>query len=114
MFARPRHGSLAMRPHFIAAALGVAAAVASHELFAEEQKWEPYERMNPPEQQRPIQHHWKIGEHIPKAWDRGHDTDWRSHHLSAPPRGDRWTQDGNQYLLTRNSDGKVLRVTTGR
>jgi Ni/Co efflux regulator RcnB len=101
-----------MRLHLLWAAIAVSVVTPALALWAEPQ-WEPYERMAPP-QERPPQHHWKIGEHIPKAWDRGHDADWRSHHLSPPPKGNRWMQDGNAYLLTRNSDGKVVRVTTDR
>jgi Ni/Co efflux regulator RcnB len=34
-------------------------------------------------------------------------TDWRGHHLSAPPRGYRWVQHGNDYVLVAIASGVI-------
>lgn len=36
--------------------------------------------------------------------------DWRGHHLSAPPRGYHWVQNGSDYLLVAISTGVILQI----
>jgi Ni/Co efflux regulator RcnB len=33
--------------------------------------------------------------------------DWRGHHLSAPPRGYHWIQNGGDYLLVAIATGVI-------
>lgn len=39
--------------------------------------------------------------------------DWRSHHLSAPPRGHRWVQSGNDYILVAITTGIIAGLVLG-
>ena len=39
--------------------------------------------------------------------------DWRSHHLSAPPRGHHWVQTGNDYVLTAIATGVIANIILG-
>ncbi len=36
--------------------------------------------------------------------------DWRSHRLSAPPRGYHWVQTGNDYVLVAIATGVILQL----
>ncbi len=36
--------------------------------------------------------------------------DWRSHRLSAPPRGMHWVQSGNDYLLVAIATGVIVQL----
>jgi Ni/Co efflux regulator RcnB len=36
--------------------------------------------------------------------------DWRSHHLSAPPRGYHWVQTGGDYVLVAITTGIILQL----
>jgi Ni/Co efflux regulator RcnB len=36
--------------------------------------------------------------------------DWRGHHLSAPPRGYHWVQNGGDYLLVAITTGVILHL----
>ena len=36
--------------------------------------------------------------------------DWRSHHLSAPPRGYHWVQSGGDYLLVAITTGLIMEL----
>ncbi len=36
--------------------------------------------------------------------------DWRSHRLSAPPRGYHWVQSGSDYLLVAITTGVILQL----
>lgn len=37
-------------------------------------------------------------------------SDWRSRHLSAPPRGQHWVQTGNDYVLASIATGIIAQV----
>ena len=39
--------------------------------------------------------------------------DWRGHHLSAPPRGYHWVQNGNDYLLVAITTGVIMQLLLG-
>lgn len=39
--------------------------------------------------------------------------DWRGHRLSPPPRGYRWVQTGNDYVLAALTTGLILQVVLG-
>lgn len=36
--------------------------------------------------------------------------DWRGHHLSAPPRGYHWVQNGGDYLLVAITTGLIMQL----
>jgi Ni/Co efflux regulator RcnB len=40
--------------------------------------------------------------------------DWRGHNLSAPPRGYRWVQSGNDYILIAIATGIIAQLLLGR
>jgi len=40
--------------------------------------------------------------------------DWRSHHLSPPPRGYHWVQDGADYVLVAIATGIIAQILLGR
>ncbi|MBP6405225.1 MAG: RcnB family protein [Ramlibacter sp.] len=37
-------------------------------------------------------------------------SDWRGHHLSAPPRGYHWVQSGGDYVLVAIATGIILQL----
>ena len=37
-------------------------------------------------------------------------SDWRGHHLSAPPRGQQWVQSGNDYILVSIGTGLIIQL----
>ena len=39
--------------------------------------------------------------------------DWRSHHLSAPPRGYHWVQSGGDYVLVAIATGIIAQILLG-
>ena len=41
-------------------------------------------------------------------------SDWRSHRLSAPPRGHQWVQVGPDYVLTALATGVIVNLVLGR
>jgi Ni/Co efflux regulator RcnB len=40
-------------------------------------------------------------------------SDWRGHHLNAPPRGQHWVQAGNDYVLAAIATGIITQVLLG-
>ena len=58
------------------------------------------------------EHRWHRGDRLPPEY-RSHSyvvDDWRGHHLSAPPRGYHWVQQGNDYLLVAIATGIIASV----
>lgn len=41
-------------------------------------------------------------------------SDWRSHHLSAPPRGYQWVQTGSDFVLVAVATGIISSILLGR
>lgn len=41
-------------------------------------------------------------------------SDWRSHNLSAPPRGYHWVQSGADFILVAVATGVILQLLLGR
>jgi len=55
---------------------------------------------------------WRRGGHIPREY-MGRQywvQDWRSHHLSAPPRGYQWVQVGSDYVLVALATGIITQL----
>jgi len=55
-------------------------------------------------------HDWHRGGRLPSEY-RGHRhevRDWRSHHLSAPPRGYHWVEANGDYVLAAVATGIIL------
>ena len=40
-------------------------------------------------------------------------SDWRGHHLSAPPRGYQWVQTGGDFVLAAIATGVILNLVLG-
>jgi len=60
-------------------------------------------------------HDWYRGARMPAPY-RTHDyvvDDWRDHHLSAPPRGYYWVQNGGDYLLIAIASGVIAQIILG-
>lgn len=58
------------------------------------------------------QHDWRRGGRVPPSY-RGYNyvvNDWRGHHLSAPPRGYHWIQNGPDYLLIAITTGVIAQL----
>lgn len=55
---------------------------------------------------------WRKGGHIARNdWNRGaRVSDWRNHHLSAPPRGYEWRRVDNNYVLAVAATGLIASV----
>jgi Ni/Co efflux regulator RcnB len=55
------------------------------------------------------EHAWYRGQRLPNEYrDRQYVVDdWRSHHLSAPPRGYHWVQAGGDYVLVAIATGII-------
>jgi len=53
---------------------------------------------------------WQRGDRIPRQYWGPHYvvTDWRGHHLSAPPRGYHWVQVNGDYVLAAVATGVIL------
>jgi Ni/Co efflux regulator RcnB len=52
------------------------------------------------------------GDRLPPEY-RSHSyvvDDWRGHHLSAPPRGYHWVQNGGDYILVAITTGIILEL----
>jgi Ni/Co efflux regulator RcnB len=57
-------------------------------------------------------HEFHRGSRLPRQY-RGRQyvvNDWRGHHLSAPPRGYHWVQNGGDYLLVAITTGVILQL----
>ncbi|MBS1229845.1 MAG: hypothetical protein H6R17_3122 [Proteobacteria bacterium] len=55
---------------------------------------------------------WHRGDRLPPEY-RGHQyvvDDWRGYHLSAPPRGYHWVQNGGDYILVAIASGVILQL----
>jgi Ni/Co efflux regulator RcnB len=54
-------------------------------------------------------HAWHKGDAIPAAYrgQRYEVTDWRSHHLSAPPSGYHWVQVNGDFVLAAVATGVI-------
>lgn len=61
-------------------------------------------------------HNWHRGSRIPPAYRTRHYVvnDWRSHRLSAPPRGHYWVQNGADYLLVAIATGVIAQIIMSR
>lgn len=88
----------------------------------------PGHRPEPPRaqgpQHRPGGHHmqshrgagpdrsWQRGSRIPPQYRTRHYVvnDWRGHHLSSPPRGYHWVQNGSDYLLVAIATGVIAQL----
>lgn len=60
-------------------------------------------------------HDMRRGQRIPSEYRSNQYvvSDWRSHHLSAPPRGQHWVQTGNDYVLVAVATGIIASVLLG-
>lgn len=61
------------------------------------------------------EHAWHRGDRLPPQY-RGRQyvvDDWRGHHLSAPPRGYHWVQNGGDYVLVAISTGIIMNFLLG-
>ena len=56
-------------------------------------------------------HNWRKGGHIARNdWGRGHQVDWRRHHLHAPARGYEWREVDGNYVLAAVATGLIASV----
>jgi Ni/Co efflux regulator RcnB len=58
-------------------------------------------------------HHneWKHGYHMPQQdWNRGQRVDYRTYHLSAPPRGYEWREVDGNYVMAAVTTGVIASV----
>jgi Ni/Co efflux regulator RcnB len=57
-------------------------------------------------------HDLRRGHHLSREYrhDRYVVRDWRSRHLSAPPRGHHWVRAGNDYVLAAIATGLIAQV----
>ena len=57
-------------------------------------------------------HNFRRGDQLPDAYRSNQYVvnDWRSHHLSAPPRGCHWVQTGGDYVLVAIATGIILQL----
>jgi len=57
-------------------------------------------------------HDLRRGHRLSKEYrhDRYVVSDWRSRHLSAPPRGHHWVRAGNDYVLAAIATGLIAQV----
>ncbi|HEY3815172.1 MAG TPA: RcnB family protein [Caulobacteraceae bacterium] len=54
---------------------------------------------------------WSKGHKIDAdSWRRGQVVDWRSHHLSAPPRGYEWREIDGNWVLAAVATGVIVSV----
>ena len=60
-------------------------------------------------------HNWYKGSRVPPQYRSQHYVvnDWRGHHLSAPPRGYHWIQNGGDYLLVAIATGVIASMVLG-
>ncbi|MDB5775219.1 MAG: hypothetical protein JWP38_1352 [Herbaspirillum sp.] len=61
------------------------------------------------------QHNFHRGDRLPAEYRSRQYvvSDWRGHHLSAPPRGYHWVQTGGDYVLVSIGSGVVLQFMLG-
>ena len=61
-------------------------------------------------------HNWVRGSRVPVQYRSRHYVvnDWRGHHLSAPPRGYQWVQNGGDYLLVAVATGVIAQLILSR
>lgn len=61
-------------------------------------------------------HRYYRGDRLPPNMRTRHYvvTDWRGHHLSAPPRGHRWVQVGADYVLIAVATGLIAQFVLSR
>jgi Ni/Co efflux regulator RcnB len=59
---------------------------------------------------------WQRGDRLPPEYRAPQYVveDWRGHHLSAPPRGYHWVQNGGDYLLVAVTTGVILQMLMSR
>jgi Ni/Co efflux regulator RcnB len=63
----------------------------------------------------PQGHNWSRGQRLPSTYrDSRHAVDYRQHHLRAPPRGYRWQQVDNNYVLAAVASGLIADIVAGR
>ncbi len=57
-------------------------------------------------------HEFHRGDRLPVQYRHRHYVvdDWRSHNLSAPPRGYHWVQTGGDYVLVAIATGIILQL----
>ena len=53
-------------------------------------------------------HRWHSGDHY--NGDRHYVSNWNSYHLSPPPSGYQWVQDGSQFVLIAIATGVITSV----
>ncbi|MGJ9417813.1 RcnB family protein [Massilia sp. CMS3.1] len=55
------------------------------------------------------------GQRLPSNYNNRHYVvdNWRSHRLSAPPRGHHWVQVGNDYVLAAVATGLIASIFLG-
>jgi Ni/Co efflux regulator RcnB len=60
-------------------------------------------------------HNFRRGGRLPDEYrdQRYYVSDWRSHHLSAPPRGYQWVQTGSDFVLVAVATGVIASVLLG-
>ena len=91
-----------MQKFIAAAAVAVLLTGAAGAVHAEP-KMEGHHRVMHPE--------WTKGHKIDSAsWKRGQVVDWRSHHLSAPPRGYEWREVDGNWVLAAVATGLIVSV----
>jgi Ni/Co efflux regulator RcnB len=57
-------------------------------------------------------HNWRAGSRLPAEY-RGRQyvvSDWRGHHLHAPPQGYQWVQAGPDYVLAAIATGVIASI----
>ena len=61
-------------------------------------------------------HSYYRGDRLPMEYRHYHYvvTDWRSHQLSAPARGQQWVQYGGDYVLITNATGVIASLISSR
>ncbi|HEY2558655.1 MAG TPA: RcnB family protein [Caldimonas sp.] len=57
-------------------------------------------------------HDWYRGSRLPREYNSRYYVvdDWRGHHLSAPPRGYHWVQNGGDYVLAAIATGVIAAI----
>ncbi|MDB5842353.1 MAG: hypothetical protein JWQ23_4305 [Herminiimonas sp.] len=57
-------------------------------------------------------HNWRRGQRISQEYRHRQYVvnDWRSHRLSAPPRGHHWVQTGSDYVLVTIASGVIAQI----
>lgn len=59
---------------------------------------------------------WSRGERLPPQYygNPGYYVDYRAHNLRYPPRGYRWVQVDNNYMLASIATGLIAQIISGR